>query len=108
MKLSSAILKSFKPVANTTTCREFCEFIRYLYVETVSVLSPSCHRAQMMTTSIMGEKVALSVSMVIHPVMTIKFDCCDALYMGLPLKHVQKRPLVQNVSARLLFGVGEG
>ncbi|KAF7250086.1 Microphthalmia-associated transcription factor [Varanus komodoensis] len=43
---------------------------------------------------------------VTHALVTSRFDFCNALYVGLPLKTVRILQLVQNRAARLLTGTG--
>ncbi|XP_061471923.1 uncharacterized protein LOC133379865 [Rhineura floridana] len=41
---------------------------------------------------------------VVHALVTSKLDYCNVLYMGLPLRTVQKLQLVKNAAARLVTG----
>ena len=50
----------------------------------------------------------INLTTVTHAVVTACLDYCNVLCMGLPLKSVQKRQLLQNVAARLLTGAGAG
>ena len=43
-----------------------------------------------------------SLASVVHALVTSKLDYCNVLYMGLPLKMVQKLQLVQTAAARLI------
>lgn len=40
----------------------------------------------------------------VHVQEICKFNNCNALYMGLSLKYIQKLELVQNTAAKLLIG----
>ena len=46
----------------------------------------------------------LDLATVIHASVTSRLDYCNTLFVGLPLKTVQKPQLVQNSAARLLTG----
>ncbi|XP_058024855.1 uncharacterized protein LOC131191095 [Ahaetulla prasina] len=45
-----------------------------------------------------------SLCTVTHALVTSRLDCCNALYMGLPLKSTRKLQLVQNAAARRIEG----
>ncbi|XP_070618653.1 uncharacterized protein, partial [Erythrolamprus reginae] len=45
-----------------------------------------------------------SLLTVTHALITSRFDYCNALYMGLPLKSVRKLQIVQNAAARAIMG----
>ena len=45
-----------------------------------------------------------NLASVVYALVTSKLGYCNALYMGLPLKTVQKLQLVQNAAARLITG----
>ena len=46
------------------------------------------------------------LAMVTHALVTCPVDCCNTLYVGLPLESVRKLQWVQNATATLLSGAG--
>lgn len=50
------------------------------------------------------EKMLAERVMLIYVSVTSRLDYFNMFYMGLPLKTIQKFPLVQNAAAHLLFG----
>ena len=48
----------------------------------------------------------LDLATVTHALVTSQLDCCNTLYVGLPLKSVRKLQLVQRAAARLLTRAG--
>ena len=46
-----------------------------------------------------------SLTTLVHALVTSKLDYCKALYVGLPLRLMQKLQMVQNAAARLLTEV---
>lgn len=45
-----------------------------------------------------------SLASIIYDLVISRYNYCNALYMELPLKMVQKQQLVQNVAAKLITG----
>ena len=46
-----------------------------------------------------------ALTTLVHALVISRLDHCNALYVGLPLRLMQKLEVVQNVAARLLNGV---
>ena len=46
-----------------------------------------------------------ALTMLVHAIVVSRIDYCNALYIGFPLRVMQKLQMVQNMVARLLTGV---